>query len=209
MANKRQVKRSIKQLQRVKTWQLVILLILTAVIAATFLRLNNIGMVDRRNAVLNADKAGKLEDMKSRLYDLQRYVSEHMNASSEQIYLQHQYARDAKAAVDDASDLQNPNGNIYAKAAQVCDHQFAVYSQAYLSCFIDEINKYPSAENLPAQVELPRTDLYRHEFLSPWWSPDFAGWSLAVCVLILVMIVVRITSMIILKAMLKRHYSTI
>jgi hypothetical protein len=209
VANKRQVKRSIKQLQRIKTWQLVILLILASLLAATFLRLNNIGMVERRNAVFSADKAGVTPDIQSRLYDLQRYVNEHMNSDSGQIYLEHQYARDAKAAVDSASNIENPNGNIYAKASEVCDHQFAVYSQAYLHCFVSEIDKYPSANNLPAVVDLPRTDLYRHEFLAPWWSPDFAGWSVAICAVILLMIITRIISLLILKALLKRHYSTI
>jgi len=209
VANKRQVKRSIKQLQRIKTWQLVILLILASLLAASFLRLNNIGMVERRNAVLSADKAGVTEDMKNRLYDLQRYVSEHMNADSGQIYLEKQYARDSKAVVDAASNVENPNGNIYAKAAEVCDNQFAVYSQAYLRCFVAEIEKYPSANNVPTTVELPRTDLYRHEFLSPWWSPDFAGWSLAICAVMAFMILTRIVSLLILKALLRRHYSTI
>ena len=58
MANKGKIRHSIQDLQRVKTWQLIILLILVGFVAATFLRLNNIGMVERRAAVMSADQEG-------------------------------------------------------------------------------------------------------------------------------------------------------
>ena len=73
MADKRQVKRSIRQLQRIKTWQLLILLFLMSFVTATFLRLDNIGMDQRKKAVLTADKSGNEASIQSRLYDLQRY----------------------------------------------------------------------------------------------------------------------------------------
>lgn len=209
MADKRQVRKSIKQLQRVKTWQLVILLILTGLISATFLRLNNIGMLERRAAVLVADKLGNTEDIQNRLYDLQRYVSEHINANTGAIYLEHQYKRDSKKIIDAAGGTTNPNGNIYKKASETCDTQFRIYSQPYLQCYLSELRKYPASDNTPTTVTLPRTELYRHEFLSPAWSPDFAGWSLVVNGVIALMIGARLISLAILKTLLKRHYRTI
>ena len=74
MVNKKFAKRSIKQLQRVKTWQILIILVLMSFVSATFLRLNNIGMVERRSAVITADAVGNDDVTQSRLYDLQRYV---------------------------------------------------------------------------------------------------------------------------------------
>ena len=68
--DKKQVRRSIHQLQAVKTWQLLVLLTMSILVSATFLRLNNIGMVERRDAVVSADKTGNLEDIQNRLYDL-------------------------------------------------------------------------------------------------------------------------------------------
>jgi hypothetical protein len=82
VADNRSVKKSIRQLQRIKTWQLLVLLILVLFITATFLRLNNIGMIQRRDAVLAADKVGDLSAIQSRLYDLQRYSATHMNGAS-------------------------------------------------------------------------------------------------------------------------------
>ena len=98
MANKQQVKRSMKRLRRVKMWHLVLLLMVLLVLSATFLRLNNVGMTERRRAVLSADKAGNMEQIRQRIADLQQYSSAHMNADTGPIYLQEQYNRDVKAA---------------------------------------------------------------------------------------------------------------
>lgn len=206
MADKRQVKKSIRRLQRVKTWQLLIVLILMSFIAATFLRLNNIGMADRREAVLAADKTGDLEVIQSRLFDLQRYTAEHMNAGTGPFYLEQQYRRDAQKAVDVASTIDNPNGNINAKAEAVCRPQFTVWSSAYVQCFTDELTKYPPSPDPAQNVHLPSTDLYRHNFFSPLWSPDFAGWSVLVCIVIIIMIAARVISLGVLRWLLKRHY---
>ena len=206
MADKRRVKRSIKQLQRVKTWQLLILLILMAFVSATFLRLNNIGMANRRDAVLAADKGGDETIIQNRMYDLQRYVSEHMNTATGPFYLEQQYRRDAQKAVDVASDDSNPNGNINAKAEAVCRPQFTVWSPAYVQCFADELAKYPPSPDPTRNVHLPNTDLYRHSFTAPLWSPDFAGWSVLACSVIILIIFVRLMGLGVLRLLLKRHH---
>lgn len=193
-------------MQRIKTWQLLVLLILLAFVAATFLRLNNIGMIQRREAVLVADKKGDKTLMTERLYDLQRYVSEHMNANTGPFYLEYQYKRDAQAAVDAANGYDNPNGNINAKAEAVCRPQFTVWSPAYVQCFTDELAKYPPAPNPAANVTLPSSDLYHRSFFSPLWSPDFAGFAVAACVVVALMIALRLVSLGVLRLMLKRHY---
>lgn len=206
VADKRQVKRSIRQLQRVKTWQLLVLLLLMGFVSATFLRLNNIGMMHRRDAVLAADKSGDQTALSQRLYDLQRYVSDHMNADTDAFYLEHQYGRDAQKAVEAAKDYSNPNGNVNAKAEAVCKPKFTVWSQAYVQCFTDELAKYPPSPDPTQNVKLPSPQLYRHTFASPLWSPDFAGWSVAVCGAIVLLIVIRLLSLLVLRLLLKRHY---
>lgn len=207
VADKRRVKKNIKQLQRVKTWQLLILFILVAFIAATFLRLNNIGMMQRRDAVLAADKSGDETVIQSRLYDLQRFAAEHMNAESGPFYLEGQFKRDAQALVDAAKNSDNnPNGNINAKAEAVCKPQFSAWSPAYVQCFADQLAKYPPSPDPAQNVTLPSTNLYRHDFASPLWSPDFAGLAVLVCIFILLMIIVRFISLGVLRLLLKRHY---
>jgi hypothetical protein len=203
VADKRQVRRSIKQLQHVKTWQLLVLLILCAFVAATFLRLNSVGMKERRDAVLAADKAGDKEAIKARLYELQRYSATHMNADVGPVYLENQYKRDSQAAITAASSDGDSNGNIYKKAQDVCAPRFTHYSTAYLQCTVDYLNQYSPANQPASTVPLPKADAYRYSFAAPLWSPDFAGFSVLICLLIALMIVARFVGLFILRMMLK------
>lgn len=166
-----------RQVQRVKTWQLLLVLMLSGFVAASFLRLNNVGMAERRKAVLAADSEGLGGDVSDRMLDLQHYVASHMNTSTGQFYLEDLYNRDRQDAIEEAVNDSNPNGNINALAEAVCAPKFSVYTQAYLQCFIDELNKYPAAPDVDTEVDLPNPALYRHSFAAPLWSPDFAGFS--------------------------------
>jgi hypothetical protein len=210
VADKRQIRKTIKRIQRVKTWQLVVLLILAVFIAATFLRLNNIGMVERRNAVISADAAGIDTVTGDRLYDLQQYVSSHMNTNMNGgLYLTSSYKRDTKAAIQAADSENNPNGNIYVKAQQTCDPHFTRWSEAYVQCTVAALATYPAASNLTSALNLPPVSLYLRDYVSPVWSPDFAGWSVVVCIVLGLMIIVRIVSLIILRLLVRRNYKSI
>jgi hypothetical protein len=210
VADKRQVRKGIRQLQRVKTWQLLVLLLLMGFVAATFLRLNNIGMSERREAVLAADKAAETTFdstvTQNRLYDLQRYVAAHMNTETGQFDLDGQYRRDAQKVVDAAKQSSGSGVNINAAAEAVCKPRYTVWSPAYVQCFADELAKYPPSPDPVQNVNLPNPKLYRYSFSSPLWSPDFAGWSVVICGVIIVMIIARLLSLAVLRLLLKRHY---
>ncbi len=205
MVDKRRVKKSLKQIQRIKTWQLVVLLILMAFISATLLRLNNVGMVQRREAVHAADKAGNADDTRARLYDLQRFSSAHMNASTGPVYLQDQYNRDAQAAIENATKALTGGETVYAEAEAVCKPQYHGWSTAYMQCFLAELDKHPTSDRLP-ETTMPVAELYKYEFLSPIWSPDFAGWSVVILCLIFLLIIARLTTVTLLRLLLRRHY---
>lgn len=190
-----QVRHIYRQIQRVKTWQLLLILILAVFVAATFLRLNNVGMVQRRESVLQADKDGRDEDTSNRMLDLQHYVSGHMNSDTGQFYLVEQYNRDYQRALNEAIDDSNPNGNINAQAEAVCrqrypDYQSGTYLQ-YQQCFIDEISKYPPAPNPEDNFKAPAKQLYHYSYAAPRWSPDFAGFSVLFAVVVALIIVGR------------------
>ena len=165
-------------------------------------------MAERRAAVLAADETGDTEVVKRRLFDLQRYVSQHMNTTTEQFYLEAMYQRDSQKLIDEAKDVNNPNGNIYKRAAEICDPRFSVYTQAYLQCMLGEIEKFPADEGAES-VELPSPELYRHSFIAPLWSPDFAGFSLLACLVIMAMIIVRLVSLLVLQSLLKQRYKSV
>ena len=207
MVDKKNVRQNLGRLQRIKTWQLIVLLILASFVSATFLRLNNIGMVDRREAVYTADNLGDDTVTQNRLYDLQRYVSAHMNTDMDKgVFLIATYNRDKQKLLADAS--KGPSGNIYKQAQDVCAPRFINWSPAYVQCTINELDKYPAGDDLNKSVNLPSSP-YLHVYSSPLWSPDFAGWSLIVCVVILIMIISRFIGVGILKILLRHHYKSI
>ena len=210
VAEKSKVKQSINNLQRIKTWQLIVLLIISCFITATFLRLNNIGMVERRDGVLSADKQDNEQVIIQRLYDLQRYVSAHMNTDlGRGVYLDASYSRDLQEWQSSQYGDANPNGNIYKKAQEVCAPRFQSYSTAYLQCTTSELAKYPAAQDPATDTSKPRQEAYIHSFASPLWSPDFAGWSVLVTLTILGLIIVRFIGIGFLSFMLRKHYKSI
>jgi len=147
---------------------------------------------------------------------LQRYVSAHMNANPEKIALEGLYQRDSQKAKEaaQAAGSNNPNGNVYQKAADVCDpigkaQGWRWPDPRYIACVDTELSKFPATNGPAASIQLPDVSMYYHSFISPMWSPDFAGWSVVVCLIIIIMIVARIFSLIILRALLKRHYQAV
>ena len=210
MADKGRIKESINGLQRVKTWQLIIVLIIVGFVAATFLRLNSIGMVQRRDAVIPADKEGNNDAIINRLYDLQQFVSAHMNTDlGRGVYLEHSYNRDLQDWQQNQYGDTNPNGNIYKKAQEICAPQFSNYSYAYLQCTTNELAKFPAAADPATDTSKPRQEAYIHAFTAPIWSPDFAGWSVLVFGVVLLLIIIRFVSLVSLQLMLRRHYKRI
>lgn len=202
MIDKKQIKYKLKKLRDIKTWQLFILLVLMVFVSATFLRLNNMGMVQRREAVLSADESGDGAVLKNRLYDLQTYVSSHMNADlGKGIYLEASYKRDVQLAYDSVKT----DSQVYQLAQAYCMPKFSSWSQAYVQCTANELAKYPEAK-IPT---MPNPSSYLHVYYSPIWSPDFAGWSVLACLMLLSLSLIRIIGYIILKMLLKHRYKSI
>ena len=214
--DKKKTKFRIKRLSQIKTWQLVILLIMSGFISATFLRLNNVGMVERRESVEHADKAGDMVNLQQRLYDLQRYVSTHMNADPGKIALDHTYKQmyDRKLKEFEEEIKNQSNNDTVSKVRAVCDARARQggYGRAttqadprYVSCINEEWEKYPAAKVANLQFEAPSTEPYYHTFVSPIWSADYAGWSLLVTIFIAMIIAMRLVVLGVLKLMLRRR----
>ena len=208
MKNDRNIRYKLRKLQHLPIWQLCIVLILLGFVAATFLRINNNEMVERRTAVALADKTGDETSIRNNLYSLQRHAAAHMNAGSGLIYLEHSYNRDTQKALQLAQVGPGAGNDVLAKADATCKQHYSGYSQAYVHCVAAEQAKYPAAANA-TQFVAPNSELYRHEFYSPAWSPDFAGWTVVIFIIIASIILYRITEVAILKLMLKKYYSSI
>ncbi len=203
--DKRRINKTISVLSTVKTWQLLVLFVLLAFVAATFLRLNNVGMVQRLDAVLAADEQGvNQDDIRARLFDLQRYTNTHMNADTGVFYLAGQYARDTQKVVDQMNESSGGQ-SVNAKAEAICKPQFTHYTYAYTECMLNEILKQRVVDPADAPKK-PSPDLYRHSYTAPLFSRDFAGLSVLLCIVVLLVILVRGISLLMLKMLLKRHY---
>lgn len=214
MTKRQQHGRGLKRLQQVKTWQLVLILVLALFVTATFLRLNNIGMIQRRDAVLSADKQGDADALRNRLYDLQRYAAAHMNADTGPIYLQESYNRAAEVAKQTAEAQVGGSENIYKKIEdEVCGplaraNGWRWPDARYIACQQTELAKYPAAQQGSGEVTLPNKELFRHDFVSPRWSPDFAGLAVIICLVLLLLIVLRLIGVAILRLLLRKHYKS-
>lgn len=212
MTDKRERKSQIRRLQKVKTWQLVVLLVMAGFVTATFLRMDNVGMVQRRDAVLAADQAGDDAALTSRLYDLQRYAAGHMNADPGRIALEGKYKRDNEAhrAAYEAS-LGSGQGDIYKAALAICEPQaregnWHWTDMRLTNCIMQELSKTPDGSIIAKEYKALPPEPYYHTFVSPLWLPSWSGWSVVVCGLIILVIIGRLVMIGILKLLLKWQY---
>lgn len=200
---------------KIHTWQLILVLLPLLFLAATFLRLDHIKMSKLREAVLAADLSENENELEKNLSELADFTRKNIiinitekNGTQEIVfgtgpfYLEKTYTRAAEKAIEEAesklSDGSNPNGNIFAAAMNICKPQaiangWAWNSPGYLNCMTSEINKYPAADNLEEQiiVNIPSTELYRREFSSPLWAPSLSGFTILLCLILIVVIFIR------------------
>ncbi|MGI6612086.1 MAG: hypothetical protein ACOX0Z_00725 [Candidatus Nanosyncoccaceae bacterium] len=196
----------LKTLKDYQTWQLVLILILFSFVVVILLRLNNTGMVSRREALLAADEEGNSEITRERATDLRVYVNRHMNTSTGRFFLKGQYARDSEAVKIKAEEMAsgNPHGNVYKKASEACDPLFRYRSADYFQCYLNELAKYPAAEYGSIEVKMPEPNLYQKEFVSPLWTPDFAGFAVLGWIFLASVVTLRLIYKIILLIILKK-----
>ena len=208
-------KRGRIKFHRIKTWQLVVILLPLFFIDATLLRADHIRMTELRDAVLAADVAENDEEISQTLDRLKNFVfsnivinvvddngRQEVSFGTGPFYLENQYIRAANKALDEAeasivSD-SNPNGNIYQMASEVCQPQAIANGWSwndanYINCMVGEIQKYPAADELNNTIaaSLPSTELYRKNYASPIWAPTFTGWMILFTILIIVVIFIR------------------
>lgn len=201
---------------KIKTWHLLVILLPLLLMDATLLRHNHIRMTELRDAVMAADEADDDAGIYTALVALKEYTfsevviniveengAQKITFGTGPFYLEQQYIRAANEALMEAEQKltsdTNPHGNIYGVAGEIC-RGLAIangwnYTDAnYINCMLDEIAKYPAADDLQSQVvaSLPSTELFRHNYASPVWAPTFTGWMLAITAVVIVVIFIKI-----------------
>ncbi len=218
------IKEFLRSFKAVRTWQLVLVFIPLLFVAATLLRFDHIRMTQLRAAVLEADVAGNEDALQRSLEELRQFVFSHIvvnvteNNGIQSIifgtgpfYLEQQYRRAANAAIAEAESSlasdANPNGNIYAAVAAICQPQAIANgwewsSPGYLDCWTSELAKYPTSDALDSNLisaNVPSTELYRRNYASPLWAPTPAGFVILVCIVLGIVIFVRFMIWLVLK----------
>ena len=220
VSKKRKSKRALSKIFHISTWKLILVLILLVFLSATLLRFDHIKMSELRQAVLTADKEEDVEQIKTSLNELRAFTLKHIifnildDNGKEQIifgtgpfYLENLYIHDAKEAIKKQQEEiekqgttdQNPNGNIFAKVAKICDGQartygWPYYDKRYLNCYTSELAKYPASSSLTTDLEavLPSTESDRFDIASPIWYPCASGVVILISAILAIWIIGRI-----------------
>lgn len=209
--DKKRLHKSIKQLQHIKTWQLIVILLLVSLVSVMFLRMNNLNMLERRDAVVAADKKGDRKAIKASLIDLRNYVSHHMNTSLDRgVDLRYSFDRDVKAAIAKAQKAGDTSGSAYRQADAACKKRFtggvSSFRNDYVQCVV---NKTDNLKTGQPELKLPNKELYHYNFASLIWSPDLAGLFVVLSGVIVVMIIIRSLSLLVLNILLKWRFQSI
>jgi len=174
-----------KTIHQVPTLILLVAFILSGLITVWALRSNNQQMLDLRNAVFVADKNGEGVDVD--LNNLRNYVYSHMNTDLSSggnnikppIQLKYTYERLQKK---EQQRVNTTNLLIYTQAQKYCEQQnsTAFSGRTRVPCIQEYVTQNGgSPQSVPAA-------LYQFDFVSPAWSPDLAGWSLVLTVILLI-----------------------
>jgi hypothetical protein len=180
------------RIRPVKVWYLLVLFLLSAGVTVVALRNNNLHMVALRDKVYQADQSNG--DVETALQNLRSYVYGHMNtelATSTNVYppiqLKYTYERLQQAEAERVKAL---NDTIYTDAQHYCEQQdpTGFSGRGRVPC----IEAYVKSHNATAK-QIPDA-MYKFDFVSPTWSPDLAGFSLLISILLLILLILRIAA---------------
>lgn len=178
-----QLKKTLKFFGKLPTWLLLAVFLASLSVSVYSLRSNNSEMIKLRNAVYEADKASS--GISGALNNLRNYVYAHMNtnlssggnAIKPPIQLKYTYER-LQAA--EQQRIDTANSNVYTAAQSYCQalNPDSFSGRTRVPCVQDYVSTHGvQAGKIPAE-------LYQFDFISPTWSPDLAGWSLAATTLL-------------------------
>jgi hypothetical protein len=178
-------------IKHIPYWVFLVLFAVTGCTSVVALRHNNETMINLRNAVYEADKNNS--NIETALDGLRGYVYSHMNtnlssggnAIKPPIQLKYSYER---LQATETQRVAAVNAQVTIDAQNYCAAQNPGSDAAVKSNRFDCARDYLSSHT--AQASPVPTALYEYDFVSPSWSPDTAGWSLAAAGLFSILFVV-------------------
>lgn len=205
--DKRNLHHILVRIRSVPYWWLLLasfVLLITSVFA---LRANNQRMIELRANVFTADEQDG--DVEAALHELREYVYAHMNtdltsgdnAIRPPIQLKYRYER---LVLAENAKLSATNETIYTDAQNHCEQTVptGLSGRNRLDC----IKEYVDSRGVQTQaVKIPDA-LYKFDFVSPTWTPDLAGLTLAAGFLCLIAFVLLMLSELLIKLELRKHH---
>jgi len=177
-------------LRPVKTWYFAAAVVVSAGVCVVALRSNYQHMVRLREAVFAADQHNG--DVEGSLQALRAYVNGHMNTSLTKengsvyppIQLTYTYQRLQRAEQDRVNAV---NSQVYTDAQHTCEQQYpgSFSGGPRVPCIESYVKSHGTAVR-----PIPQ-DVYKFSFASARWSPDLAGWMLALSIFLLVLTIAR------------------
>lgn len=173
----------LKRLTLIPYWVFLGLFLISGIVTVSALRHNNQTMINLRGDLYVADRDNGNVD--GALNNLRNYVYAHMNtnlssggnAIKPPIQLKYTYQRLQAAAEAQAN---SSNSQIYTDAENYCQQQDSTdfSGRNRVPCVTAYVTSHGT------QVQPIPAALYEFDFVSPTWSPDLAGWSLVVSLLL-------------------------
>lgn len=212
---KNDLKKALKKVTKIKTWQILLILIPVLFAYASFLRLDHLAYIDLRDNLIEADASSATqEELLEKLSELKQFVFSHtvvnfIELNGEQklvfgtgpLYLEQQYINKAQeeiAKVEQELSGSAVNVDIYNKSAAICDalakkYGWRSWSSQHTNCVLTELKKYPEITeiNNMATALIPSTLLYYHNYASPIWSPSLSGLFALISLILIIMIFIR------------------
>ncbi len=189
--NKRKLHHQYKYIKKLRPLYFLVAAVFFLALGILGMRQNNLNMIKLREEVYLADENGT--DVEGPLRELRQYVYTHMNTDLSSgnisikppLQLTHSYERLASQEQQQADKI---NKKVKEEGERVCAVKFPVagLNPDRINC----VAKY-TRDDAVAPNQTP-SDLYKFDFVSPVWSPDFAGFNLLAALILFAALAIRL-----------------
>lgn len=195
------MKRTAKDKSPILVILLVVFWLLSGIVGGYSLRQNNLTMLRLREDVFSADQSGA--DVNESLIALQQFVTTHMNTElpklgdEKAIQLKNTYETLLNA---ETARVSAERQRIATEATNYCE---SALPSGRLTDRVACVASYTS-ERPVNDRRIPK-ELYTYDFISPAWSPDFAGLSLVLFALLSAVVFVYVSVRLLVRRSIKKN----
>ena len=189
--DKRKLHHQYRVVKKVRAQYFLYLAVCFLVLGVLGMRQNNLHMIDLREQVYLADEKGT--EVEEPLRQLREYVFRHMNTDlasgnvsiKPPIQLTHRYE---KLVVAEQKKAEKINKQVKTDSERECAQEFPAsgLNPDRINC----VAKY-TRDHAVKPKQIP-SELYKFDFVSPVWSPDFAGLSLLSALIFFALFTIRL-----------------